>query len=192
MRFAVLASGYGSNLQAIIRSVKAKEIKASLALVVSDQPKAYALTRAKRAGIPTMVFRPNDFSTREKFDRAIVRSLKEKKIDFVVLAGFMRILSPFFVRSYRNKILNIHPALLPKFKGAHAIRDALKAGVDQTGVTVHMVDEQVDHGPVLMQQSLDIKKTDSLASLEKRIHALEHKLYPLAIKFLIEKKKKTR
>ncbi len=189
MNFAVFVSGCGSNLQAIIRSVRNNEIKASLAFVFSDQPKAYALTRARRAKISTCISEPKDFSSRELFDRAVVRILRHKKIDFVVLAGFMRILSPYFVRSYKNRILNIHPSRLPQFKGAHAIRDAFNAGVASTGVTVHLVDEHVDHGPVLVQQFVEIKKTDTLQTLEKRIHRVEHKLYPEAISLFVDKLK---
>ncbi|MDP8266932.1 MAG: phosphoribosylglycinamide formyltransferase [Candidatus Aceula meridiana] len=181
MRFAVLASGNGTNLQAIISAVKSKKIKAQLGLVVSDKKKAYVLTRALKAGIPVTVVDPKKFKTREAFDKAVIRELKDFKIDFIVLAGYMRILSPYFVKAYKGKILNIHPALLPSFKGAHAIKDAFDYGAKLTGVTVHFVDEKVDHGPIILQEPVIIRPQDTLKTLESRIHKLEHKLYPKAI-----------
>jgi len=180
-RFAVFASGQGSNLQAIIDALKKKKIKALLAVVISDNKNAFALTRALKAGIPTVVFDPKAFNSRAVMDKAIVKELKVFNVDFVVLAGYMRILSPDFVKVFRHKILNIHPALLPSFKGAHAIKDAFDAGAASTGVTVHFVDEQVDHGPIIAQDALQIKKTDTLKTLEARIHKLEHKIYPKVV-----------
>ncbi len=180
-RFAVFASGNGSNLQAIIDALKKKEIASQLCLAVSDNKNAYALTRALKAGIITVVVDPKRFKTREAMDKAIIAELKSFQIDFIVLAGYMRILSPYFVKKFRNKILNIHPSLLPAFKGAHAIKDAFSAGVAKTGVTVHFVDEKVDHGSIIAQEALAIRKNDTLATLEVRIHKLEHKLYPKVI-----------
>jgi phosphoribosylglycinamide formyltransferase-1 len=180
-RFAVFASGNGSNLQAIIDSLKKKKIRGDLCLVVSDKQDAYALTRALKAGIPTVVVDAKKFKSREAMDKVIIAELKSFGIDFIVLAGYMRILSPHFVKTFRHKILNIHPALLPSFKGGHAIKDAFEAGVPSTGVTVHFVDEQVDHGPIIAQEALAIRKTDTLKILEARIHKLEHKLYPKVI-----------
>ena len=177
-RFAVFASGNGSNLQAIIDALKKKKIAAELCVVVSDNKEAFALTRALKAGIPTVVVDPKAFKDRTAMDRAIIKELKAFHVDFVVLAGYMRILSPDFVKTFRHKILNIHPALLPSFKGAHAIKDAFTSGVSSTGVTVHLVDEKVDHGPVIAQEALKIKKADTLKTLEARIHRLEHAMYP--------------
>ncbi len=181
MNFAVLASGNGSNLQAIIQAVRSKKIKAKLALVVSDRADAFALERARKAKIPTAVLNPKNFPDRESFDRMLVEQLFASKIDFVVLAGFMRILSPYFIQSFPHKILNIHPALLPAFKGAHAIKDAFDYGVKTTGVTVHFVDEQVDHGAIIAQEAVSILPKDTLAKLERRIHSVEHRLYPKAV-----------
>lgn len=181
MNFAVLASGNGSNLQAIIQAVRSKKIKANLALVVSDRADAFALERARKAKIPTAVLNPKNFPDRESFDRMLVEQLFASKIDFVVLAGFMRILSPFFIKSFPNKILNIHPALLPAFKGAHAIKDAFEYGAKTTGVTVHFVDEQVDHGAIIAQEAVNILPKDTLEKLERRIHSVEHRLYPKAV-----------
>ena len=180
-RFAVFASGHGSNLQAIIDAIKKNKVKAELCMVVSDNKNAYALKRALRASIITVVIDPKKFKSREAMDRAIVAELKSFGVNFVVLAGYMRILSPYFVKVFRNKILNIHPALLPSFKGAHAIKDAFDAHVASTGVTVHFVDEKVDHGPIVAQEVLKIRKSDTLKTLEARIHKLEHRLYPKVI-----------
>ena len=187
MNFAVFASGNGSNLQAIIDALGQGAIKGSLGLVLSDKADAYALTRARQAGVAHVVFLdPRDFASRTAFDAAVVEILQEKKIELVVLAGFMRILSPVLVRAYAGRIINIHPALLPAFKGAHAIRDALAAGVPITGVTVHFVDEEVDHGPVIAQVSVPVLAGDTLASLAARIHAAEHVLYPDVINRVLQ------
>jgi len=141
LKFSVLASGYGSNLQAIINSVKRKKIKAKLVLVLSDRQKAFALTRAQRAKIKAVYVNPKSFKTRNAFDKACLKFLKKEKVDFIVLAGYMRILSPGFIKAYRNRIINIHPALLPAFKGVRGAEDALNYGAKVTGVTVHFVDE---------------------------------------------------
>ena len=188
MTFAVFVSGFGSNLQAIIDAVKKKQIKADLSLVVSDNPQSYALKRAFKAKIKTVIVNPKDFFNKETCDGAIIACLKREKIDFIVLAGYMRILSPLFIKNYKNYILNIHPALLPAFKGAHAIKDAFDFGVKVTGVTVHFVDEKVDHGAIIFQEAILVKPADTLASLEKRIHSMEHRLYPKAIDLFARKK----
>ena len=181
MNFAVFASGRGTNLQAIMGAIQKGRIKARLALVVSDNPRAYALRRAQKAKIKSVIVNPKYFLDKRSFDKALVARLTEEKIDFIVLAGYMRILSPFFVRRFQHRILNIHPALLPFFKGAHAIQDAFECRAKVTGVTVHFVDQKIDHGPIILQESLPINPKDSLASLEKKIHALEHRIYPKAI-----------
>jgi phosphoribosylglycinamide formyltransferase-1 len=173
MNFAVLVSGNGSNLEAII--------KANLAVVISDKADAFALVRARKAKIPTVVINPKDFPDRELFDRALVGHLRRASVDFVVLAGFMRILSAHVIKAYPNKIINIHPALLPAFKGAHAVKDAFEFGVKTTGVTVHFVDEEIDHGAIIAQEAVSILPNDTLEKLEKRIHSVEHKIYPKAI-----------
>ncbi|MEI8175545.1 MAG: phosphoribosylglycinamide formyltransferase [Candidatus Omnitrophota bacterium] len=190
MRIAVFCSGNGTNLQAIIDAVKRRSIRACLALVVADNPDAYALTRATRAGIRTFVLTKEGFPTREAYDAAVIKELKKEKIDLVVLAGFMRLLSARFVRQYRNRILNIHPSLLPAFKGAHGIDDALAYGVKVTGVTVHVVDEGLDSGPIVLQVAIPVGAKDTEATLAARIHRQEHILYPRAIKLFVERKLK--
>lgn len=188
LNMAVFVSGQGSNLQAIINAIKKHKIKANLSLVLSDNKNAYALKRAKRAKLKTVVIDPQPFKASEPFDSEVIKYLEEEKIDLIVLAGFMRILSPSLIAKYPNKILNIHPALLPSFKGAQAIKDAFDYGVKITGVTVHFVDEKMDHGPVILQGTVKIKDSDTLESLEAKIHKLEHKLYPQVIRLLIEGK----
>lgn len=185
-KFAVFISGSGTNLQAIMDSVKAGEIAAELALVVSDRRDAYGLQRAESAGIKTAVFDPKDYTNRQSVDRDIVIALKEYKIDFIVLAGYMRLLTPFFIKQYKNMILNVHPALLPSFKGVDGIKDAFTYGVKVTGVTVHFVDEKMDHGPIIAQEAVRVAEDDTVETLEAKIHALEHKIYPKAIKMFVD------
>jgi len=190
MNIAIFVSGSGTNLQAIIDSVKKGEIKAKIALVVSDNKDAYAIQRAKKADIDRFILSSKGFKKREDYDKEIIKELEKKNIELVVLAGFMRLLSSYFINKYKNKILNIHPALLPAFKGTHGIKDAFDYGVKKTGVTVHFVDEELDHGPIILQESVAIKEGDTLESLEEKIHKVEHKLYPEAIRLFVEGKLK--
>lgn len=185
-KFAVFISGNGSNLQAIIDAIKAGEIKAQLALVISSNDKAFGLKRAKAAGVPIKVFDPHNYTNRQSVDRDIVIELKALGIDFIVLAGYMRILTPYFVKQFPNKILNIHPSLLPAFKGAEGIKDAFTYGVKTTGVTVHFVTEKMDSGPIILQDSVKINEDDTLETLEDKIHRVEHRLYPKAVALLAE------
>ncbi len=190
MNIAVLCSGSGTNLQAIIDNIKSGYISAKIALVISDKKKAFALTRAEKYGVKTLVLNPKDYKTREDFDKEIVRNLKKRNVELVVLAGFMRLLSPYFVREYKNRIMNIHPALLPSFKGIHAIKDALDYGVRVTGATVHFVDEHLDSGPIILQKRVDVKSGDTEDTLLERVHKEEHRIYPEAVKLFTEGKLK--
>ncbi|MDD5136531.1 MAG: phosphoribosylglycinamide formyltransferase, partial [Candidatus Omnitrophica bacterium] len=165
MNIAVLCSGNGSNLQAIIDKVLDGYIPAKIALVVSDNKSAFALERAKKAGVETLVLDPGDFDGREAFDREVIKNLRKKKIGLVVLAGYMRLLSGHFIKEYKDKIVNIHPALLPSFKGTHGIRDALEHGVKVTGPTVHFVDEKLDNGAIILQKAVEVKDADTEESL---------------------------
>jgi len=182
MNLAIFASGRGTNFSAIIKAVKLKKIKVGQVILVCDQPGAPVIKRAQKAGIAVVLIRREDFSSRFDFEAAIIQRLKNYKIGLIALAGFMRLLSPAFVKQYQNRIINIHPSLLPAFKGAQAIKDAFDAKAKSTGVTIHFVDEKVDHGPVILQQEIKIKSRDTLASLERKIHRLEYKLYPQVIK----------
>jgi len=188
MNIAVFASGKGTNFGAIIRAVKSGKIKASLSLLVCDQPKAGVIGRAKRAGVKVALVKREGFPAKKDFENKIIAHLEENKIDLIVLAGFMRLLTPEFVGKYKGRILNIHPALLPSFKGTEAIKDAFDYGVKVTGVTVHFVDEEMDHGPIILQKALPIEEDDTLESLESKVHKLEHRLYPEAIRLFVEGK----
>lgn len=183
---AVLASGNGSNFQAIVEAVKRGKIKANLKLLVSDNPEAYCLERAVKSGVKAFIADRRDFAGKKDFEEQIILKLKSEKIDLIVLAGFMRLLSAEFIRKCRGRILNIHPSLLPAFKGARAIKDAFDYGAKVSGVTVHFVDEETDHGPIILQEPLEIKPAWSLKELEKNIHSLEHKIYPEAIRLFLE------
>jgi len=190
VKIAVLCSGNGTNLQAIIDKAASGYIPAKIALVISDKADAFALERAKKAGIETLVVDKKDFKSGEDLDRKIVESLKKHGVGLVVLAGFMRLLGPGFISEYRNRIINVHPALLPSFKGTRGIKDALDHGVKVTGVTVHFVDEFVDNGPVIAQAAVEIKEGDTEESLLERVHKEEHRLYPEAVKLFVEGKLK--
>ncbi len=190
MNIAVFASGRGTNFAAIIRAVKSGKIKANLSLLVCDNPQAGAMTKAKRAKIKVALVKREDFPNKKDFEAAILGHLKAAEIDLIVLAGFMRMLSPELVRAYSGRILNIHPALLPAFKGTQGIKDAFDYGVKVTGVTVHFVDEVMDHGPIILQQTVKVEQDDTPVTLEAKIHKVEHKLYPLAIKLFTEGKLK--
>jgi len=188
MNIAVFASGRGTNFGAITRAVKKGKIKANLSLLVCDNPKAGAISRAKRAGIKIALIKREDFANKEDFETKIIEHLEENKIDLIALAGFMRMLSPQFVGRYAGRILNIHPALLPSFKGIEAIKDAFDYGVKVTGVTVHFVDEKMDHGPIILQKAVQMQENDTLESLERKMHKIEHYLYPEAISLYVEGK----
>ncbi len=190
MNIAIFASGNGSNFQAIAEAVKKGKIKAKLALLVCDKPGAYVLERAKKFGIKAFVIEKKDFPSKEDYEKAIVKKLKEKNIGLIMLAGYMKIVGPDILKAYKNKILNIHPALLPSFKGADGIKDAFDYGVKITGPTVHFVDEQMDHGPIILQAEVKVEDEDTEETLVEKIHAAEHKIYPEAVKLFVEGKLK--
>ena len=184
MKIAVLASGSGTNLQALIDQLHHdKNSGVQIAVVISDRRKAYALTRAKEAGIPTYVVRVRNFPDRDAFDAEISKILDGRGVELIVLAGFMKLFQPGFVRKYRNRIINIHPSLLPAFPGAHPVLDTLTYGVKVSGVTVFFVDEGVDAGPIVAQVSVPVFDHDDEESLLKRIHTEEHKLYPQVVRW---------
>lgn len=191
-RLAVFVSGSGTNLQAIIDAcIPSVEI----VLVLSNNPEAYALERARKHGIPVEVADHRRYSDREEYDKHLLKVLESYGVDLIALAGFMRILSSFFVRAYKNRIINIHPALLPSFPGIHSAKQALEGGVKYTGCTVHFVDEGVDTGPIILQAAVPVYDDDDEESLLERIHKEEHRIYPEAIdliacgKFTIEGKR---
>ena len=179
MRTAVLISGSGSNLQAILDARSVDPLfPAEPVVVISDRQGAGGLLRATAAGVPIEVITWADYPSREAFTSALCDALDRFGVELVVLAGFMRILSTEAVERFPDAILNIHPALLPAFPGAHGVEEALAFGVKQTGVTVHFVDEQVDHGPIIAQQAVPVLDTDTAETLHARLQAIEHQLYP--------------
>jgi len=182
-RLAVLASGEGTNLQALLDD---EAVGPRVELVVSDREGARALVRARERGVPAAFLDPSDHPDRAAYDRALLDLLREESITHVALAGFMRIVGPELVGAFEGRMLNVHPALLPAFPGAHAIADALAWGVRVTGVTVHLVDEEVDHGPIVAQEPVRILPDDDADSLAERIHEVEHRLYPAAVAALLD------
>ncbi|MGM0508173.1 MAG: phosphoribosylglycinamide formyltransferase [Fusobacteriota bacterium] len=182
LNIAILASGNGSNFQAINDNIKKGKIKkGKIKILISNKKSAYVLERAKKENIEALYLDRSNYKSREDYDKKIVKILKEKDIDLVVLAGYMMWISDFFVDNFKNKILNIHPSLLPAFKGLDAIQRAYNYGVKLTGVTVHFVDKSKDGGPIVLQKSLEISNEDTLSTLEEKIHIIEHQLYSKAI-----------
>ena len=181
-RIAIFVSGSGTNMENLIRKVTEGFLPAQIGLILSDNPEAGAIGKAQRHGYEAAVISRKDFASKKDFEEAVIRKVESAKIDFIVLAGFMRILSADFVRRFQNRIINIHPSLLPQFPGAHGIRDAFEAKVKETGVTVHFVTEEVDAGPVILQRKVSIDPKDTLESLEAKVHAVEYELYPEALK----------
>ncbi len=186
LRIGVLASGRGSNLQAIIDAIEAGKLDCRLAVVVSDRADAQALERALKHGAPGIFVDPKSYANREAFDQAVLGVLAEHRVELVCLAGYMRVLSPTFVRALPAQIMNIHPALLPVFPGLHAQRQALQYGVKVSGATVHFVDEGVDTGPIICQAAVQVREDDTEETLAARILAEEHQLYPRAVRLYAE------
>lgn len=185
MNIAVFASGNGSNYEAIAKAINARKIKANLAVLICDKPKAYVIERAKKYNTPTHIIKLKDFKNKEEYEKKIVEILKPLNIDLICLAGYMKICDKTLLEAYPNKIINIHPALLPAFKGAHAIADAYNYGVKVFGVTIHYVSPEIDGGKIISQGVIDYKETDNIEQVEEKIHALEHILYVDTINKLI-------
>ena len=183
--FAVFISGNGSNLQAIIEATQNGIIDGKICCVLSNKKEAYGLVRAQKANIPCIVIEHQNFKSREEFDNAIVQSLKEYAPDLVVLAGFMRILTPVFIKHYLGKIINIHPSLLPKYPGLNTHQKVIDNKDVKHGVTVHFINENLDSGQICAQSSMKVKSKD-IEELEKSIHELEHELYPKVIQDFVK------
>jgi phosphoribosylglycinamide formyltransferase-1 len=182
----ILASGSGSNLQSIIDHIEQDRLDAVIRVVVSNNPDAYALTRAEKHGIPFVVIRHQEFPTREAFDGQMANTLVSFGVDLVVMAGFMRVLSPQFLHAFPQRVINIHPALLPAFPGLHGQQQAFEYGVKFSGCTVHFADDGVDSGPIIIQAIVPVLETDSEDTLAERILREEHRIYPQAIQFYAE------
>jgi phosphoribosylglycinamide formyltransferase-1 len=183
---AVLVSGSGSNLQSIIDTIEAGVLDADIRVVIANKPDAYGLERARSHGLSWEVVDHREFITREAFDAELVRAIRERGADTVVLAGFMRMLTPVLLDAFPGRVLNIHPALLPSFPGVHGARDAWEYGVRVSGCTVHFVDEKMDHGPIVIQAAVPVLPDDDEHSLAGRILQFEHRIYPQAIQWLAQ------
>lgn len=184
----ILASGRGSNLQAIIDAIEAGRLNAEIKIIISDNPFAFAVERAKKHNIPFRTITKKEFPLREAFDRAIAGHLKEQGVELVVLAGYMRLLSGVMIKEFPMRIINIHPSLLPSFTGLDVQKKALDWGVKFTGCTVHFVDEGLDSGPIIIQAVVPVSDSDTKETLSERILREEHRIYPMAIKLLLEEK----
>jgi phosphoribosylglycinamide formyltransferase-1 len=187
-RIVVLISGSGTNLQAIIDASEVADYPGSVVAVVSNKSDAYGLTRAENANIATVALSHKDFDSRESYDQALITKIDQFSPDVIVLAGFMRILSPDFVQYYQGKLVNIHPSLLPKYQGLNTHQRAIDAGDKVHGVSVHFVTEELDGGPVILQAKVPVFEGDSSDDLAARIHEQEHRIYPLVVKWLCEKR----
>lgn len=190
LRVVVLISGSGSNLQALIDGVESGDLPIEIAAVISNRPEVMGLTRATKAGIPTLVLDHKNYASREAFDAELMRNIDAYTPDLIVLAGFMRILTPAFTGHYLGRMLNIHPSLLPKFQGLHTHQRAIDAGESHHGVSVHFVTAELDGGPVVIQARVPVLATDDAGLLAKRVQRQEHVIYPLAVKWFAEGKLK--
>lgn len=186
LRLCILISGNGSNLQSIINAVENGNLDARVVAVISNNPDAFGLTRAQNHGIPAWTINHRDYPQRQAFDLALKKQINESQADFVVLAGFMRILDSAFIQSFERRILNIHPSLLPRYKGLNTFQRALENGDSEHGVSIHLVTAELDDGPLLMQESFAISKDDSIADIQQKGHALEHQMYPALLRSLAE------
>ena len=186
----VLCSGRGTNLQSILAAVESGDISAPVGVVLTDKPDAKALERAEKAGIPHFCVDRKQYADKQTFEETLVEKLRAHGVTLVILAGFMRILSPYFVHAFPGRILNIHPSLLPSFGGAHAHRDVLAYGVKVSGCTIHFVDEGMDSGPIILQTAVPVLDGDDEDTLAARVLEQEHKLYPKAIALFLDGKLK--
>ncbi len=188
LRLVVLISGNGSNLQAIINSIENDSLPARIEAVISNRADAYGLQRAQKHGIPHHILPGKEFKSREEYDQALQQLIDQYHPDLVVLAGFMRILSENFVRHYSHKMMNIHPSLLPKYKGLDTHQRVLEAGDDRHGCSVHFVTPELDDGPIILQAEVEVKDDDTAETLAQRVHREEHRIYPEAIRLFAEGK----
>lgn len=186
LRIAVFASGQGTNFQTIADAVREGKLDVTIELLVCDKPSAPVIERASQAGVDAFVFKPKDYPSREAYESEILKELQDRQVDLVVLAGYMRILTPTLVEPYMGRMINIHPSLLPSFPGINAIGQALEHGVKVTGVTVHFVDGGLDSGPIIVQTAVPVNEEDDEASLTVRIQQAEKELYPEAIRLIAQ------
>lgn len=186
LKIGVLISGSGTNLQAFIDQIAAGKLDAEIVLVISSRPDAYGIERAKAAHIPVLALNRDIYTDKEAADMRIAEALQQAGAEYVFMAGYMRMVTPVMLEAFPNRIVNLHPALLPSFKGAHGIQDAFDAGVKYTGVTVHFANAEYDKGPIIVQEPVAVLEDDTVDTLEARIHAVEHRLYPAAAQLIAE------
>ncbi|MGM8216145.1 phosphoribosylglycinamide formyltransferase [Bacillaceae bacterium W0354] len=184
-RVAVFASGSGSNFETIVKAAQTEKIGYEVVFLFSDQEDAYALKRAQQLNVPSIAFSPKSFGDKAAYELELLNVLKRERIDFIVLAGYMRLIGPTLLNAYIGRIVNIHPSLLPSFPGKDAIQQALNKGVKVTGVTIHYVDAGMDTGPIIAQEAVKIEDTDTYLQLQKKIQAIEHELYPKTLAKLL-------
>ena len=188
MKIAVLISGTGTNMVAIINAINAGELDASIEYVVSSNSHAKGIAKAQEAGIDTVVFEPADYADPEAVDRKMVELFEARDVEYVVMAGYMRKVTPVLLDAYPNRVVNLHPALLPKHRGAHAIQDAYDAGDDATGITIHFANEEYDKGPIIFQHEVPIDHDEPADTLEAHIHEAEHTYYPKVLQLIAQGK----
>ncbi len=186
LNIGVLISGSGSNLQSLIDHIQEGTLDARISLVVSSRPDAYGIERAKKAGIPVLVLNREAYADAAAANKRIADALKEAGAEYVVMAGYMRMVTAEVLDAFPDRVVNLHPALLPSFKGAHAIQDAFDFGAKVTGVTVHFANADYDKGPIIAQRAVEVRENDTVEALEARIHAVEHELYPHVVQLLAE------
>ncbi|MDR2035055.1 MAG: phosphoribosylglycinamide formyltransferase [Coriobacteriales bacterium] len=186
INLGVLISGSGTNLQAIIDAISEGSLEARIALVVSSKADAYGLERAQRAGIATLALTKEDYADPLAADERIAQALRDAHVDYVAMAGYMRLVREPLLEAFHQKIINLHPALLPSFAGAHGIADAFASGVKLAGVTIHFANEVYDRGPIIAQQAVSVAEDDTLESLEEKVHAVEHELYPRVLQLIAQ------
>ncbi len=189
LKIAVLISGTGSNMLAIAQAIQDGKLNAKIVYAVASNPRAKGITKAVQMGIPTMVFTPEDYAkSTAEVERKMVQNFDNAGVDYVIMAGYMRKCTAQLLLAYPNRVVNLHPALLPKHKGAHAIQDAFEAGDKVTGITIHLANMEYDEGPIIYQREVPVLEDDTLESLEERIHAAEHEAYPWVIQKLAQDK----
>ena len=188
MELGVLISGSGTNLQSIIDNIATGSLDAHIALAVSSNPTAYGLQRAQEAGIPTLAMEVSDYEDADAADAKIVAALQQAGVEYVAMAGYMRMVRRPLLEAFPNRIINLHPALLPSFAGAHGIADAFNYGVKITGITVHFANADMDAGPIIAQQVVEVREDDTEETLEERIHTAEHQLYPQVLQLIAQGK----
>ena len=186
MNIAVLISGTGTNLVAIMDAIRAGELDARIKLVVASNPRAKGIVRAKAEGLDVAVFVPEDYEHPEQVDAKLVAAFQKSGVDYVVMAGYMRKVTPVLLDAFSNRVVNLHPALLPKHPGAHAIQDAYEAGDEVTGITIHFANEEYDKGPIIFQHEVPVRPGETVDELEARIHDAEHEYYPKVLQLLAE------